>query len=332
LTNVRDLHHTACVSTNELDPTLFTHQLLEVRDGVTIAFVREGLGGLPLLLLHGWPGSKRLFWRNIAPLAEMGFEVIVPDQRGFADSGPAAAGRLDPVASSRDMAALLERLGHKRAIVCAGDQGGVVAIDMSLRFPELVTRMVLFNTAAPILPDIYEAAGLPANMFEEIAKVSDHMGVHGLRADELCASLDSEDKRLEYVKSFFTGHVWKDGEPVRQLAARGGFTAEQAAFQAEPFRDAETMRASLGTYEAFVGAGGPIEPPLLDRPVEVETMILYGMEDEIIGDYWPREMALACNRPVGPFLVQGAGHFVQWEAADILNNALQVFCRDLLQP
>ncbi len=326
-----DLHHTVGVSTNELNPDRFATHRLEVREGVTIAFVREGKGGLPLLLLHGWPGSKRLFWRNIAPLAEMGFEVIVPDQRGFADSGPAEAGRLDPVASARDMAALLQKLGHEGAIVCAGDQGGVVAIDMSLRFPELVTRMVLFNTAAPMLPDLYEAAGLPPNMFEEIAKVSDHMALHGLQADELCASLDSEDKRVEYVKSFFTSHVWRDGQPARQLAARDGFSDEQAAFQAEPFRDPEVMRASLGTYEAFLGAGGPIEPPLLDRPIEVETMILYGMEDEIIGDYWPREMALACHRPVGPFLVQGAGHFVQWEAAGILNEALRTFCRDLLQ-
>jgi pimeloyl-ACP methyl ester carboxylesterase len=332
LTNVGDLHHTACVSTDELNPTRFETRRLDVREGVTIAFVREGVGGLPLLLLHGWPGSKRLFWRNIAPLAEMGFEVIVPDQRGFADSGPAAAGRLDPVASARDMAALLQKLGHERVIICAGDQGGVVAMDMSLRFPELVSRMVLFNTAVPVLPDVYAAAGLPPNMFEEIAKVSEHMALHGLQADELCASLDSEDKRLDYVKTFFTGHIWKDGEPVRQLAAHGAFTDEQAAFQAEPFRDPKVMRASLGTYEAFLGAGGPIETPILDRPIEVETMILYGMEDEIIGDYWPREMALACRRPVGPFLVQGAGHFVQWEAADILNNAVQVFCRDLLQP
>lgn len=316
---------------NELDPARFAVHHSEVRDGVTITFVREGVGGLPLLLLHGWPGSKRLFWRNIAPLAEMGFEVIVPDQRGFADSGPAPAGRLDPVASARDMAALLQELGHERAVVCAGDQGGVVGMDMSLRFPELVTRMALYNTGAPALGDVYEAAGVPSNLFEEIAKVSEHMALHGLQADELCASLDSEQKRLDYVQSFFTGKVWKDGDPVRHLAGRYGFSAEQAAFQAEPFRDPEVMRSSLGTYEAFVGAGGPIEPPLLDRPIEVETMILYGMADEIIGDYWPRQMALACQRPVGPFLIQDAGHFVQWEAAEILNHALRCFCRDLLK-
>ena len=52
-----------------------------------LAFVREGEGGFPLLLLHGWPETKRIWWRNIAPLAEAGFEVIAPDLRGFGDSG-----------------------------------------------------------------------------------------------------------------------------------------------------------------------------------------------------------------------------------------------------
>jgi len=30
-----------------------------------------------LLLVHGWPETKRIWWRNIAPLAEAGFEVIL---------------------------------------------------------------------------------------------------------------------------------------------------------------------------------------------------------------------------------------------------------------
>jgi pimeloyl-ACP methyl ester carboxylesterase len=32
---------------------------------------------------------------------------------------------------------------------------------------------------------------------------------------------------------------------------------------------------------------------------------------------------------VGPFLVRDAGHFLQWEAASVLNSAILAFCRDL---
>ena len=41
-------------------------------------------------------------------------------------------------------------------------------------------------------------------------------------------------------------------------------------------------------------------------------------------------MAVACTERVGPFVVEGAGHFLQWEQADLLNQAIRYFCLDLL--
>ena len=41
----------------------------EVREGVDLAYVREGAGGYPLVLVHGWPETKRVWWRNVEPLA-----------------------------------------------------------------------------------------------------------------------------------------------------------------------------------------------------------------------------------------------------------------------
>jgi pimeloyl-ACP methyl ester carboxylesterase len=57
-----------------------------VRPGVHLAWWREGIGGKPLLLVHGWPETKLIWERNVLPLAAAGFEVIVPDLRGFGDS------------------------------------------------------------------------------------------------------------------------------------------------------------------------------------------------------------------------------------------------------
>src|SRR5262249_40515159 len=68
------------------DPNLYETHYVEVRNGVTIAYARAGHGGTPLLLLHGYPETKRIWWRNIGPLAEMGFDVIAPDFRGHGDS------------------------------------------------------------------------------------------------------------------------------------------------------------------------------------------------------------------------------------------------------
>ena len=79
--------------------------------GVDVSGVRidyEVTGeGRPVVLLHGFPDSGRL-WRHQAPrLAEAGFQVIVPDLRGYGRSGQARGRRrlqphvLSPATSSR---------------------------------------------------------------------------------------------------------------------------------------------------------------------------------------------------------------------------------------
>jgi pimeloyl-ACP methyl ester carboxylesterase len=105
-------------ATIDLDPDQFDIHRIVVRDDVELAYVREGIGGLPLVLIHGWPSTKRIFWRNIEPLAEAGFEVIVPDQRGFGDS-PKPSTYIDIAASSRDIHALVTGLGHNHVIAGA---------------------------------------------------------------------------------------------------------------------------------------------------------------------------------------------------------------------
>src|SRR5881392_1000830 len=122
----------------------------EVRNGVELAFARAGAGGYPLLLVHGWPETKRIWWRNIEPLAAAGFEVIVPDLRGFGDSGLAPDGFYDPPAHARDLHALVhDTLGHDHCVTAGGDLGGVALQDLGLRFPGFVTRQCLFNTITP---------------------------------------------------------------------------------------------------------------------------------------------------------------------------------------
>ena len=98
-----------------LDPGRFPVERAEVADGLELAFVRRGEGGYPLLLVHGWPETMRIWWRNIEPLAEAGFEVIVPDLRGFGDSGLAPDGFYDPASQATDLHRLVHGvLGHER--------------------------------------------------------------------------------------------------------------------------------------------------------------------------------------------------------------------------
>jgi 2-amino-4-hydroxy-6-hydroxymethyldihydropteridine diphosphokinase len=114
--------------------------------GFRQSYVREGQGGEPVVLLHGWHETSRIWWRNIAPLADAGFDVVAPDLRGFGESGLAPDDYRDVAPHSADLYALLRReLGFERVTLVGGDLGGAIAQDFALRFPGFAQRLVLLN-------------------------------------------------------------------------------------------------------------------------------------------------------------------------------------------
>jgi pimeloyl-ACP methyl ester carboxylesterase len=54
-------------------------------NGVGIEYEVTG-DGPPVVLLHGFPDSGRLWRHQVPALAEAGFKVIVPDMRGYGRS------------------------------------------------------------------------------------------------------------------------------------------------------------------------------------------------------------------------------------------------------
>lgn len=295
-----------------LDPARFEPQRASPR-GFEQVFVHEGRGGRPLLLIHGWPETRRIWWRNIGPLAEAGFEVIAPDLRGFGDSGLAPDGLYDTVSHSRDLYALVNgRLGHSRVAVVAGDAGGAVAQDLSLRFPGFVERMVLFNCPLPYLRE--PMRGLRTR---PPAEAGDYFLRQGTDADALAAELDSEEQRRRYVATFYTSRFW---------AHPGAFDPPALAFMTEPFGAASKLRAGFGVYESVFDERARVANPKLRRN-PTPTLILFGASDHVI--YPDFDEMAACVFPdhVGPLRVADTGHFVQWEAADVLNSAIRHLCR-----
>ena len=301
---------------NDLKPDQFKVETTNVR-GFTQTFVREGAGGIPLLLVHGWPETKRVWWRNIAPLAEAGFEVIVPDLRGFGDSEVAPDGFHDVPSHSRDLHALVhDSLGHESVVVAGGDLGGPVIQDLSLRFPGFVERMVIFNSPLPF--DKERMAGMSTRPARE---ASDYFVRQGTDADALAAELDSPEKRRRYIATFYTSRFW---------AHPGGVDEAAVNFMTEPFADGAHLRASFGAYESSFSASARSEPSVMATPNPTHTLILFGPSDHVIYPEFDRMAAVVFPDHVGPFLVRDAGHFLQWEAAEVLNGAIKAFCRDLL--
>jgi pimeloyl-ACP methyl ester carboxylesterase len=306
---------------NANDAGRFRVQRTVLSDGVELAFLHEGVGGFPLVLLHGWPETKRIWWRNIGALAAAGFEVIVPDLRGYGDSGLAPDGHYDPASMARDVHALVhDDLGHERCVAAGGDVGGVVIQDLGLRFEGFVVRQCLFNTVPPVLPEEYERAGIEPHIPWDVRVASDYFRRQGRDADGLAAELDTPERRRRYIAQFYGSRFW---------ATPGAFTPDDVDFMTEPFADPDKLRSSFGIYETALGVRPPLEPPRLLERNPVPTLVLYGPDDHVIPRDFPERCEVAFTERVGPFVVPRAGHFLQWERADLLNQSLIYFLGDL---
>ncbi len=301
---------------SDIDPDRFPSAYASPR-GFRQAYVRRGEGGHPVLCVHGWPESKRIFWRVIEPLAEAGFDVIVPDLRGFGESDLGADGFRDVASHSRDLQALMASLGHERFVVLGGDLGGPVIQDLALRFPDAVERMVLFNSSLPFLRE--QMSGLRTRPPRES---SDYYIRQGTEPDVLASELRTAEERIRYIATFYTSRFW---------AHPGAFDTDQVAFHAAPFADAAKLRASFGGYESSFSASARSEPAMLGQNPNIRALILFGGSDHVIYPDFDRMAAIVFPDHVGPYLLRDCGHFVPWEAAHALVSGTSALCGDLLR-
>src|SRR5687767_5322100 len=121
--------------------------------GTTIHVVKGGQGP-PLLLLHGAPQSH-ITWRLVAPELAKRYTVVVPDLRGYGDSGkmpdtPDHA-NYSKRAMALDQVEVMKHFGFDRFAVVGHDRGGRVGHRLALDHPDTVTRLCVLD----IIPTYY---------------------------------------------------------------------------------------------------------------------------------------------------------------------------------
>jgi pimeloyl-ACP methyl ester carboxylesterase len=116
-------------------------------DGQQIHFIHERSprrDAIPLMLIHGWPGSIVEFLEMIRPLTQPkdpntpAFDVVVPSLPGFGFSGPTTTRGWGPDRMAKAFIVLMDRLGYSRYGVQGGDWGSTVARDIAYDAPEHV--------------------------------------------------------------------------------------------------------------------------------------------------------------------------------------------------
>jgi pimeloyl-ACP methyl ester carboxylesterase len=103
--------------------------------------------GEPVLMLHGWP-QHWYAWRKVIPLLGESHRLIAPDLRGFgwtdAPRDGYGTGEL-----ADDLLALLDTLELERVLVVGHDLGGRLGVDLAVRAPTRVRRLLTLNAMHP---------------------------------------------------------------------------------------------------------------------------------------------------------------------------------------
>jgi pimeloyl-ACP methyl ester carboxylesterase len=112
-------------------------------NGIRLYYEEHG-SGEPILCIHG-TGSSSLLWTEAGVELGRRGRAIVYDRRGFGRSERPEPLVFDVHRHADDAAALLDALDAAPAVVIGRSQGGEVAVDLALRYPERVRALALLE-------------------------------------------------------------------------------------------------------------------------------------------------------------------------------------------
>lgn len=309
--------------------------------GIDMVVHVSGQGPL-VILMHGWP-EQSLSWRHQVPaLVAAGYQVAVPDMRGYGESGkPHAVEDYALNLLADDMQAVASGLGAETWVAVGHDWGAIVAWRCAIRHPKTVRAvfcMSVPHAPPPPIPflDIIEA--LYADRFfymryiqpEGVAEAEMEQSDQQAALKRIYYAISAEGMRNRSGR-----HVPRDStlidsfDPAPEAPLRFMPDAELAAY-AERFRKGG-WRGPFNYYRNFPRNADDARA-MGDSVIHQPSGFLYGALDPVMM-FVPKQLEtqqrmLADLR--AEISVPDAGHWVQQEAPEAVNEALLKFLEDVL--
>lgn len=199
--------------------------------------------GKPIVLCHGWP-EHAFSWRHQIPvLAEAGYHVIVPNQRGYGNSSkPSDVTEYDIEHLTGDLVALLDHFGYDDAVFIGHDWGSMVVWGLTLLHPKRVSKII--NLSVPYM----DRGEKPWLEFIEEFLGEDNYFVH-FNKNPGVADVIFEENVFQFLNN-----LYRKNEPLRE--PEPGMLLINIARQKTPYGEALMNESELDVFvSAFESSG-----------------------------------------------------------------------------
>jgi haloacetate dehalogenase len=284
--------------------------------GATIHAVYGGNDkGSPLLLLHGIP-ETHVLWRKVAPSLAQDYFLVMPDLRGYGDSGKPPGGddhfAYSKRAMAQDQVEVMKHLGFQKFAVVGHDRGGRAAHRMALDYPDLLTKLVILDIVPTYL--LYQ------NITQEFATIFYHwfLLVQPPPFPETMVA-NSAEYFLKCTLLWLGGHSLD--EPVPDFV---GPTVFQEYFRT--FRDPATIHAICEDYRAAASIDLAHDKADLAKKIQCPLLVLWSEKGPFHRMYnvlqtW-RDRAVQAQGKAMP-----TGHFLPEQMPEEFTQELKAFLR-----
>ena len=315
----------------------FDHFKTEI-DEIEMHFIHqrsEHPDAIPLMIVHGWPGSISEFSKIIDPLidpvayggsASDAFHVITPSLPGFGFSSAPTQPGYSPEKIAHILAALMEKIGYQRYAIAGGDWGAIINRYLAFNYPDrligLHSNMMLAGppTDREQRADVTQAeetarAARGAYMQNERA----YQQIQGSKPQTLGYGLNDSPAGLAawIVEKF---HGWTDMPQGATGYLDNHFTKDELLTNIAIYWFTGTITSSTRIY--YENSKAPIEIPLGYINVPTGAAIFPA---EIF--VTPRAWAEAAYDLRHWSVMSEGGHFAALEKPDLYLNDLQIFFR-----
>lgn len=279
-------------------------------NGISFAVLAAGRRDRPVaLLLHGFPEGKESWEPQLLALAESGWRAVAPDLRGYggtdAPKGVEAYAMPHLVA---DVEGLISALGEDQVDLAGHDWGALVGWPFVSRYPRLVRSWTALSVPHPVA--LARASGLDGGPHpdpDQRAR-SSYIGLFQRpgKAEEVLLEQDAGRLRSMYRSGPEPDAVPTD---VVDRFIKG-------------FQRPGRLTAALDYYRANLKPAAFAAYPPTPRPITTPTLLLWGDQDPALGRHAIEATGGMMKGPYRLQVLEGAGHWLQFERPDEVSRAL----------